>query len=73
MFLEDIETVRPKFAISWRNNRLLRESDYVVTYITHTHGGAYQYAEKAKRQKKNVINLGILSKIVYNETKQTAT
>lgn len=64
MFLEDIETVRPKFAISWRNNRLLCESDYVVTYITHTHGGAYQYAEKAKGQRKNVINPGILSKIV---------
>ena len=36
---------------------MLKQSDYVVTYITHTWGGAYQYAEKAKRQKKVVINL----------------
>ena len=30
---------------------------YVVTYITHSWGGAYQYAEKARHQKKVVINL----------------
>ena len=36
---------------------MLQQEDYVVTYITHTWGGAYQYAEKARRQKKVVINL----------------
>jgi hypothetical protein len=36
---------------------MLDQSDYVVTYITHTWGGAAQYAEKAKYQKKVVINL----------------
>ena len=40
-----------------RNNGVLLQSDYVVTYITHTWGGAYQYAEKARRQQKVVINL----------------
>ena len=30
---------------------------YAITYITHTWGGAYQYAEKARCQKKVVINL----------------
>ena len=38
---------------------MLRHSDYVVTYITHTWGGAYQYARKAKAQKKRVIELGM--------------
>ena len=57
MLPEGIESVHPHYAISWRNNWMLRESDYVVTYITHTWGGAYQYAEKASRQKKVVINL----------------
>lgn len=59
MFPEEIESVHPRYAISWRNNWMLRQSDYVVTYITHTWGGAAQYAEKAKRSGKVVINLGI--------------
>ena len=51
------ETVHPRFAILWRNNWMLRQSDYVVTYITHPCGGASLFAEKAKRQRKFVINL----------------
>ena len=54
---EGIESVHPRYAISWRNNWMLRQSDYAVTYITHSWGGAAQFAEKAKRQKKTVINL----------------
>ena len=38
-------------------NQRFYQLDYVVTYITHTYGGAYQYAVKARRQKKVVINL----------------
>ena len=57
MLPEGIESVHPRYAISWRNNWMLRQSDYVVTYITHSWGGAYQYAEKAKRGGKVVINL----------------
>ena len=57
MLPEGIESVIPCYAISWRNNWMLQQSDYVVTYITHSWGGAVQFAEKAKRQKKTVINL----------------
>jgi uncharacterized phage-like protein YoqJ len=57
MLPEGIESVHPRYAISWRNNWMLKQSDYVVTYITHSWGGAAQYAEKASRQKKHVINL----------------
>ena len=57
MLPEGIESVHPHYAISWRNNWMLKQSDYVVTYITCTWGGAAQYADKARRQKKNVINL----------------
>ena len=53
---EGIESVHPHYAISWRNNWMLQQSDYVVTYITHSYGGAAQYVEKAKRQGKNVIS-----------------
>ena len=59
MLPEGIEPVHPRYAISWRNNWMLRQSDYVVTYITHSWGGAYQYVEKAKRGGKVVINLSI--------------
>ena len=57
MLPEGIESVHPHYAISWRNNWMLKQSDFVVTYITHPWGGAAQYADKAKRQKKKVINL----------------
>ena len=56
---EGIESVHPRYAISWRNNWMLWQSNYVVTYTTHSWGGAYQYAEKAKRGGKVVINLSI--------------
>jgi uncharacterized phage-like protein YoqJ len=59
MLPEGIESVYPRYAISWRNNWMLRQSDYVVTYITHSWGDAAQYAEKAKRSGKVVINLSI--------------
>ena len=36
---------------------MLRQSDYVVTYITRSYGGAAQYAKKARIQEKTVINL----------------
>ena len=57
MLPEDIETVHPRFAISWRNNWMIKQSDYVVTYITHSWGGAAQFAERAERQKKKVFNV----------------
>ena len=40
-----------------RNNWMLKQSDYVVTYIIHSYGGAAQYAKKAKSQDKQVINI----------------
>ena len=57
MLPEDIEFVHPHYAISWRNNWMLKRSDYVVTYITHSWGGAAQYAYRANRQGKIIINL----------------
>ncbi len=57
MLPEGIESVHPHYAISWRNNWMLKQSDYAVTYITHSWGGAAQYAGKADRAAKTVINL----------------
>ena len=33
---EGIETVHPRYAISWRNKWMIQQSDYVVTYVTHS-------------------------------------
>jgi len=57
MLPEGIEEVPPRFAIAWRNKWMLRQSGFVVTYITHSWGGAAQYAAMAERQGKTVINL----------------
>ena len=57
MLPEGIESVHPRYAISWRNNWMLKQSNYVVTYITHTWGGAAQYAAKARKTGKTVINV----------------
>lgn len=54
---EGIEAVHPRYAISWRNRWMLQRADYVVTYITHSWGGAAQYAQKAKRAGKTVIDV----------------
>ena len=58
MLPEGVETIHPRYAISWRNDWMLRRSDYVVTYITHSWGGAARYAEKAKRKGKVIVELG---------------
>ena len=54
---EGIETVPKRFAITWRNKWMVRESDIIICYITHSWGGAAQFVEYAKRQNKVIINL----------------
>ena len=58
MLPEGIESVHPRYAISWRNNWMLQQSDYVVTYITHSWGGAAKYAARAKCRGKCIYSLG---------------
>ena len=58
MLPEGVESVHPHYAISWRNNWMLKQSNYVGTYIIRTYGGAVQYFRKAQRLKKKIINLG---------------
>ena len=58
MLPEGIERVHPRYAISWRNDWMLRRSDYVVAYTTRPWGGAYRWTEKAIKQGKTVIDIG---------------
>ena len=54
---EGIETVPKRFAISYRNKWMVEQSDVVVTYVTHSFGGAAQFKTMAERQGKTVIEL----------------
>ena len=54
---EGIEGVPPRFAISYRNKRMIEHSDYVVTYVTRSWGGAAQFKELSKKKRKTVINI----------------
>ena len=54
---EGIEAVPKRFAISWRNKWMIQQSDVVVTYVTHSFGGAAQFKELAERQGKTLIEL----------------
>ena len=57
LFPEGIETAPKRYAISWRNNWMLKHSEHVICYVNHSWGGAAQFAEKALKQGKSVINL----------------
>lgn len=54
---EGMETVPPKFAISKRNEWLLRQASVVVTYVRYSQGGAAKFARMAERQGKQIIAL----------------
>ena len=52
---EGIENAHPRYAIVYRNNWMIDHSDYVIAYITHSFGGAYQAVERAKKKGKTII------------------
>ena len=57
MLPKGIESVHPHYAISWRNNWMLGQSDYAVVYITRSWGNDAMCAAKARRRGKIVINI----------------
>ena len=54
-----IEKVPKRFAISWRNKWMVKQADYVVSYVIHSWGGAAQFTEFAEKQNKQVIKLSL--------------
>ena len=57
IYPEGLEAVPKRFAISWRNKWMIKQSDIVVTYVKHSFGGAAQFKELAQKQGKMVIEL----------------
>ena len=54
---EGIENAHPRYAIVRRNNWMIDRSDYVICYVTHPTGGAYQAVERAKKKGKKIISI----------------
>ena len=61
IYPEGLETVPKRFAISWRNEWMIQQSDIVVTYVTHALGGASQFKDIAKRKGKFILELALNS------------
>lgn len=59
IYPEGIECVPKKYAISYRNDWIVRQSDMVICYITHNYGGAAKFVEKARKNGKIVYNLAL--------------
>lgn len=57
MLPEGIESVHPRYAISWRNRWMMKQAEYVVTYVTHSWGGAAKFAEIARHSGKYMFEI----------------
>lgn len=60
IYPEGIECVPKKYAISYRNDWIVKKSDMVICYIKHNYGGAAKFVEKACKKGKTVCNLANL-------------
>ena len=54
---EGIESHPPRFAIAFRNRWMIKKSDYVVTYVTRSFGGAYKFKTLSVTKNKTVIEI----------------
>lgn len=60
IYPDGLETAPPKYAISKRNRWMINKSDYVITYVKNTIGGAAKFKELAEKKGKTVFNLATL-------------
>lgn len=54
---EGIENIPPRFAIEYRNRWMIENSDFVITYVTRSFGGAVKFKELAEKKKKTIIEI----------------
>jgi len=57
VFPEEAANAPKRFAISYRNRWMIQKSEYVITHVTHSWGGAAQFVKLAKRQGKVVVDV----------------
>ena len=56
---DDSAQSHPKAAIQIRNRNMVDRSDWVICYVDHESGGAFQTMQYAQKCGKNVINLAL--------------
>lgn len=56
----EIENIPPKLAIMYRNKYMVEKSDFIITYVERTYGGAYKAYKYAKKLNKSILNFGEL-------------
>ncbi len=54
---EILAGVPRRFAIDKRNRWMIEKSDFVITHVKHSIGGAAKFKEIAEQKKKTVINI----------------
>lgn len=57
IFPEGIEEVPKRFAIDFRNRWMIEKSDYVITYVTRSFGGAAKSKNYAEKHGKHIIEI----------------
>ena len=57
IFYPSLEKTPPKFCIPKRNEFMVKNSDLIIAYVKYNWGGSGKSLEKAKRLKKQIINL----------------
>ncbi len=57
IYPKELVKIHPKYAIYKRNEWMINHSDYVVTCIKNSFGGAYKFSMMSKRKGKIVINI----------------
>ena len=54
---DGIEVGPARFAIDRRNKWMVEQTDYVITHVTHSWGGAAKFKELAENKGKQIINI----------------
>lgn len=57
LYPDGLETVPKRFAISKRNEWMVRHSDYMICYVYKITGGAVKVREMAKKKRVGVVNI----------------
>lgn len=57
IYPEGIEIVPKRFAIDFRNRWMIEKSDYVISYVTRSFGGAAKAKSYAEKHGKNITNI----------------
>ncbi len=57
IYPEEFAGIHPKYAVVKRNRWMIDKSDYVVTYVTHTSGGAVRFKKLAQQKNRVVIDI----------------